>query len=222
MCSRQCHPQSRKPCPSVYYSIPSTLLGFGSICGHGPDLMGIQFHQPCAARYRVAACSTTLSQELENNNTARGQNCNHFRSPIREKRFLVSTMSLSTADAFDIVCRLDRNDTPYEIPRKKKQKIPAELLLDKQISKTQLGLYPVAPLEAWDRSVVIVLLTSRRTQNLFRVLLVLGNFFWFPSHRMSWALHYTKNFTLKNMITPAVLDAQVNLTLTQYKECPQL
>ena len=40
-------------------------------------------------------------------------------------------MALSTANAFDIVCRLDRNDTLDEVPQNKKQKISTGLLLDK-------------------------------------------------------------------------------------------
>ena len=40
-------------------------------------------------------------------------------------------MALSTADAFDIVCRLDRDDTLDEVPQNKKQKIATGLLLDK-------------------------------------------------------------------------------------------
>ena len=84
-----------------------------------------------AARYRVAACSTTLSRGLEKINTARGHNCTPLfaLSPIWEKEFLVPSMSLSTADAFDIVCRLDRNDTLDEVPQNKKQKIATRLLL---------------------------------------------------------------------------------------------
>ena len=40
-------------------------------------------------------------------------------------------MALSTADAFDSVCRLDRNDTFDDVPQDKKQKIATRLLLDK-------------------------------------------------------------------------------------------
>ena len=51
----------------------SNLLGVGSVCGHGPDLVGIHSIS-LAARYRVAACSTTLRQGLEKIQTARGHN----------------------------------------------------------------------------------------------------------------------------------------------------
>ena len=72
-----------------YNAIPSTLLGIGSVCGLGPDLVGIH-SLSLAARYRVAACSTTLSRGLEKINTARGHNCTPLfaLSPIWEKNFL--------------------------------------------------------------------------------------------------------------------------------------
>ena len=40
-------------------------------------------------------------------------------------------MALSTADAFDTICRLDRGDTLQEVPQTNKQKIATGLLLDK-------------------------------------------------------------------------------------------
>ena len=46
------------------------------------------------------------------------------------KNFLFLPWPLSTADAFDIVCRLDRNATLDEVPIKKKQKAPPGQLLD--------------------------------------------------------------------------------------------
>ena len=50
-----------------------TLLEFGSVCGVGPDLVGIH-SIILAARYRAAACSTTLGQGLEKIQTAREHN----------------------------------------------------------------------------------------------------------------------------------------------------
>ena len=94
MRTRQGDPQSREPCPSVYNcrTVPrytSHLLGVGSICGLGPDLVGIHSIS-LSARYRVAACSTTLTQGLENIQTARGHNCTRIfaLSPVWEKEFL--------------------------------------------------------------------------------------------------------------------------------------
>ena len=107
-------------------AFPSTLLGVGSVCGLGPDLVGIQYIS-LAARCRVAECSTTLSQGLEMINTVRGHNCTPLfaLSPVWEKEFLVPSMAFNTADAFDIVCRLDRNDTLDEVPAKQKnRKLP--------------------------------------------------------------------------------------------------
>ena len=71
------------------------FLRVGSVCGLGPDLVGIHFIS-LAARYRVAACSTTLSRGLEKISTARGDNCTPFfaLSPIWEKEFLVPSMAI--------------------------------------------------------------------------------------------------------------------------------
>ena len=49
-----------------YHAIPSNLLGVGSICSLGPDLVGTHSIR-LADRYRFAACSTTLTQGLEKN-----------------------------------------------------------------------------------------------------------------------------------------------------------
>ena len=64
---------------------------------------------------------------------ARGHNCTLLfaLSPAWEHEFLIHSMALSTADAFDIVCRLDRNDTLDEVPQNKQQKVATGLLLDK-------------------------------------------------------------------------------------------
>ena len=56
-----------------YNAIPSNLLRVGSLCGLGPDLVGIHSIS-LAARYRAAACSTTLNQGLEKIQAARGHN----------------------------------------------------------------------------------------------------------------------------------------------------
>ena len=108
-----------------YKAIPSTLLGVGSVCGLGPDLVGI-LSISLTARYRVATCSTTLK-------TARGHNGTPIvaLSPVWEKEFLVPSMAFCIADAFDILWRLDRNGTLDEVPQNKKQKVATGPLLDK-------------------------------------------------------------------------------------------
>ena len=115
-----------------YNAIPSNLLGVGSVCGLGPDLVGIQSIS-LAAPYRVAVCSTTLNQGLEKIQTARGHHSAPIfaLSPVWEKEFLAPSMACSTANAFDIVCRLDRDGKLDEAPQNKKQTVATGLLRDK-------------------------------------------------------------------------------------------
>ena len=70
-----------------YDAIPSNLLGVGSVCGLGPDLVGIQSIS-LVVRHRVAACSTTLTQGLEKIQTARGELLFSLSLPSGRKNFL--------------------------------------------------------------------------------------------------------------------------------------
>ena len=72
------------------------LLKAGSICGLGPDVLGIHSIS-LAARYRVAACSSTLRKGLEKVKEARGHNCTPLfaLSPACEQEFLFSFHDLS-------------------------------------------------------------------------------------------------------------------------------
>ena len=99
-------------------------MELGSVCGLGPDLVGVHSIS-LAARYRDAACSTTLNQGLEKIQTAREHNCAPFfaLSQVWEKEFLAESMDCSTANALDIVCRLDRDVKLDEAPQNKKQKV---------------------------------------------------------------------------------------------------
>ena len=123
-----------------YNALPSTLLGVGSVCGLGPDLVGIHSIS-LAARYRVAACSTTLRQGLEKIQTARGHNSAPIfaLSSVWEKEFLAPSMACSTASAFDIVCRLDRGGKLDEAPKNKKQKVATRLIRDKLDEQDSAG-----------------------------------------------------------------------------------
>ena len=89
--------------------------------------------QSPAARYRVAACSTTLSQDIEKVSTVLGLIWTPIFSvsAIWEKEFLVPSKASSVADAFGILFCLVRNDTLDEIPQKTKQKVAAGLFFDK-------------------------------------------------------------------------------------------
>ena len=57
-----------------YNAVNSKLLEVGSVCGLGPDLVGIH-PTSLAARYRVAACSSTLGRGLGKVSAARGHKC---------------------------------------------------------------------------------------------------------------------------------------------------
>ena len=61
-----------------YNAFPSKLLAVGPVCGQGPDLVGIHSIS-LAARYRVAACSTTRTQFLEKVSAARSSLCSISR-----------------------------------------------------------------------------------------------------------------------------------------------
>ena len=108
-----------------------------------------------------------LPKALRKSNTARGHNCTPIiaLSPVWEKDFLVPSVALSTEDAFDIVCRLDRNDTLDEVPQKK-QKVATGLLLDKLHKQDFPGPLSCRASKVLDRS-VIVLLTSCTDETCF-------------------------------------------------------
>ena len=113
-----------------YNAIPYNQLGVGSVCGLGPDLVGIH-SVSLAARYRTAACSNTLNQGLDKIQAARGYNFAPIFAlcPNWEKEFLTRSMARSTAEAFNIVCRLDRNGKLDEVSQDKKQKVATKLAL---------------------------------------------------------------------------------------------
>ena len=76
---------------------PTNLLCVGSICGLGPDLVGIRSIS-LAARCRTAASSNTLSQGLEKMQASRGYDLAPIfaLSSEWEEKFLISSMARST------------------------------------------------------------------------------------------------------------------------------
>ena len=112
----------------------------GSVCGPGPDLVGIQSIS-LAARYRVAACSTTLKRGIEKIRLARGQNCAPLLalSPEWAKEFLSFSMAHSTVSAFDIVRQLDRGGKLDNAPNNQRQNITTGLLRDRLYSQDFAG-----------------------------------------------------------------------------------
>ena len=148
-----------------YNAIPSSLLHVGSICGLGPDLIGIHSIS-LAARYRVPACSSTLRRGLEKSMRQPGHHCTPLfaLSPAWEQGFLFQSMAFHTANAFDIICRLDRDDTLDDVPQNRQQKkLPLVYFWASCVHKTLLGLSTVMPHESWDQSILIVLLTFCHT-----------------------------------------------------------
>ena len=194
------------------YNKPSTLLGVGSVCGLGPDLVGIR-SLSIAARYRVAACSTTLSRGLEKISTAKRHNCTPFFAMsllFWEKEFLVPSMAYCSVNAFDI---FSFGPWWHTWRNPKGRKLHLACFWTKFINKTLLDFFLVVLRESRDRSIVIVLLTSNSTRKVSRVLLALGYLLTsFASSVTGSVLH--RDFTLKDMITPSVLDAQMNLILS--------
>ena len=114
-----------------YNAIPTSLLGVGSVCGLGPDLVGIHSIS-LAARCRTAACTNTLSQSFEKIHAAREYDFAPVLtlSSIWDKEFLAPSMARSTAEAFNMVCCLDRNGKLDDSPLDKKQKVATTLLRD--------------------------------------------------------------------------------------------
>ena len=99
-----------------------------------------------AARYRTAACSNTLNQGLEKIQAARAYDF----APVLalsynwEKEFPAPSMARSTAEAFNIVCRLDHDGKLDEVPQDKKQKVATSLLCDKLPAQDFAG-----PISLW-------------------------------------------------------------------------
>ena len=106
-----------------YNAVPSSLLLVGSLCGVGPDLVGIH-SIILEARCWVAACSLTLRRGLEKSMRHAGTIAllSLLFLTLGNKRFI---------HALDIVCRVDRDDTLDEVPQNKKQKVAINLLVDK-------------------------------------------------------------------------------------------
>ena len=129
-----------------YNAIPSKLLAVGSVCGLGPDLVGIHSIS-LAAHYRVASCSSHFAEALKKSVRQVGTIASPLfaLSPNWEHGFLIPSMAIHTADAFDIVCRLDRNDTLDEVLQNKNRKLPLGYFWTNSINKTLLVLSLAVP-----------------------------------------------------------------------------
>ena len=77
------------------------------------------------ARCRTAACSNTLNQGLQKIQAARAFDFALILAPCPNwaKEFLAPSMARSTADAFNIVCRLDHDGKLDEVSQDKRQEV---------------------------------------------------------------------------------------------------
>ena len=198
-----------------YSAIPCLLLHLGTVCGLGPDLIGIHTIS-LAACYRVAACSSTLRRGLQKSMRHGGTIAllSLQLSPAWEHDFLFHSMTFHTANAIDIVCRLGRDDILDEVPQNKKQKVASGLLLDKLRTQDFAGhvsgrdtrvLGPISLHRIADilRDMKRVSRASRPGSCLLELL---------PR-----ALH--RYFTLRKTIILAVLDVGMNLTPSLTTKC---
>ena len=209
LCTRQGNPQGREPCSPVYHSRPfsrySIYASWGSLhLWPWSDLVGIHSIS-LAAWYRVAACSTTLSQGLEKINMARG-----FRSlsPIWENNFLFHPwpsalrMRLILFVAWTVMTHLTKSHKSCNLAASG-QAVLARLCWT--------SFFSCLESPGTDQSSSCCLHPAQH-ENCLSCFLVLGySLASFASYVMGSALH--RDPTLKNMITSAVLDAQMNLTL---------
>ena len=175
------------------------------MCGLGPEMVGI-YSISYAARYRVAACSSTLNQGLDKIQTARGHTC----APIfaLDPPWPVAPRMLSVLFvAWTVMANL------VKFRRIKSRRLLLDCFLTNHMNKALLCLFPFEALKSWDRSVVIELRTSCPHETCFRVLLVLDSLLVsFASLVPRYA--QLRDFILKSMIIRVVLDAQMNLTLS--------
>ena len=102
-----------------YNAITSELLEVGSVCGLGPDLVGIHSIR-LAARY----CCGMLIHTSQRFGKSQYGTWTQFALlsllylPLGNMSF--PSMTFNTANAFDIISLLDRNDTLDDVPKNKK------------------------------------------------------------------------------------------------------
>ena len=125
-----------------YHAITSHLLGVGSVCGLGADLVGIHSIS-LAARYRFAACSSTLRRGLEKIGAARGQLFPSLCSlslPLGDMSFLfppwhsTQRMHLILFVGWTVMTHM------MKFRKTKNRKLPLGYFWTHSINKTLLGL----------------------------------------------------------------------------------
>ena len=159
---------------------------------------------PSASRHVVELqyAPTRFSEVLKDQYSSRTQLHSSFRylSPVMGKRIRCSIHGLLHCECIWYFLSVGPWWHTWRSP--KGRKLQLACFWTNFINKTLLGLVLVVLRESWDRSVVIVLLTSNFIWKVSRVLLALGYLLAsFASSVTCSVLH--KDFTLKNMITSA-------------------
>ena len=145
------------------------------------------------------------SRPRENPNGPWAQLRSYFLSLLTgEKEFLAPSMACSTANAFDIVCRLVRDGKLDEAPQNKKQKYATGLLRAKLYVQACKVPGPISRYRVAD-----ILLHMKLVSGASRPGLTVG-----VLRILCMDYAQLKDFTLKSMIIRAVLDARVNPTLS--------
>ena len=198
----------------TYNAIPTNLVCVGSVCGLGPDLVGIHSIS-LAACYRTAACSNTLSQGLEKIQASRWYDFTPIfaLSSDWEKKFLAPPITRGTAEAFNIVCCLDRSGMLDDSPQNKKQKAATALLRDKLYEQDFAG-----PISSHESKILGPISRFRIVEILPHMKLVSRaarsglTVCFYVSFAMGCARH--KDFALKEKNSYVELDARMHPTLS--------
>ena len=147
-----------------YNAIPSKLLEVRSVCGLGHDLVGIPFHQPGGPAIGLQHAHPHFAEVLKKSVRYAGTIAllSLLYLPLGNMNFLFPPWPGAQRMHLLLFVVWTGNDTLDEVPqnKKKNRKLPSRSFWTNSINKTLLGLYLVVPREPWDRSVVIVLLTS--------------------------------------------------------------
>ena len=199
-------------------AIPSDLLGVGSVCGIGPDQVGIHSIRPCGSLWmELLHVRPRLDKALRKSQAARWQNCApYFRSffclgdripctfpwPVAPRTLLILFVAWTVMSSLMKPRRIRNNN------------LPLDCSVTSFMSRMLLDLSPFGPRKFRDQSVVIELrnivhhmkLVSRASRPglTVGVLRILCN-------GVRTAQRF---FTLRSMNIRAVLDARMNLTLS--------
>ena len=168
-----------------------------------------------AARYRTAACSTTLSQGFEKIQAARGYDFTPiFALSSDWEKNLAPSMAPSTAEGFKIVCCLDRSGKLDDSSQNKEQKTATALLRDKLFGARlcQTNLFTCLQNSWTDQSVWHCGNSASHETCVARRSFWTHCWFFYVTFAMGCARQ--KDFTLKERNKRVELDARMHPTLS--------